>query len=125
MKMKKENDKAKSLETLLVLVGALIVTFWITQKKIFLLLALILILIGVTSSFLTGKISWAWLKFAELLGSVMSKVILSIIYFIFLVPIALLYQLSKKDHLSLKRKKGSYYINRNHTYFSKDLENIW
>lgn len=123
--MKKENNKAKSLETLLVLVGALIIAFWVTQKKIFLLLALLLIVIGISSSFLTGKISWAWLKFSELIGSIMSKVILSLIYFIFLVPIALLYQLSKKDNLSLKRKKGSYYIDRNHTYLAKDLENIW
>ena len=96
--MKKENNKAKSLETLLVLVGALIIAFWVTQKKIFLLLALLLIVIGISSSFLTGKISWAWLKFSELIGNIMSKVILSLIYFIFLVPIALLYQLSKKDN---------------------------
>ena len=123
--MKKENSKAKSLETIIVLVGALIVTYWITQKKIFLLLALILILISITSPFLADKISRVWLKFSEIIGGVMSKIILSIIYFIFLVPIALLYQLSKKDYLSLKRKKDSYYINRNHTYFPKDLENIW
>jgi hypothetical protein len=123
--MKKENNKAKALETILVLVGALIVAYWITQKKIFLLLALILIFIGITSSFLADRISVAWLKFAEIIGGVMSKVILSIIYFVFLVPIALLYQLSKKDYLSLKRKKDSYYINRGHTYSPKDLENIW
>ena len=123
--MNKENNKAKSLETILVLVGALIVTYWITQKKIFLLLALILIVIAISSSFLTGKISVAWLKFSEIIGSVMSKIILSIIYYIFLVPIALLFQLSKKDYLSLKRKKDSYYINRGHTYSPKDLENIW
>jgi hypothetical protein len=123
--MKKE-DKAKSLETLLVLVGAFIIAFWVTQKKIFLLLALVLIVIGITSSFITGKISWLWLKFSELIGSVMSKILLSVIYFIFLVPIALLYQLSKNDHLSLKRKKeGSYYIDRDHTYSEKDMENIW
>ena len=123
--MEKENNKAKSLETILVLAGALIVTYWVTQKKIFLLLALILILIGITSPFIADKISVAWLKFSEIIGSVMSKVILSIIYFVFLVPIALLYQLSKKDYLSLKRKKDSYYINRSHTYSPKDLENIW
>jgi hypothetical protein len=123
--MKIENNKAKSLETILVLVGALIIAFWITQKKIFILLALLLIVIGISSSYLTGKISWVWLKFSELIGGVMSKVILSVIYFIFLVPIALLYQLTKKDNLSLKRKKGSYYIERNHTYLAKDMENIW
>ena len=123
--MAMKDDKLKSLETLLVLVGAMIVIFWITQKKIFLLIALLIIVIGITSSFLTGKISWLWLQFSELLGAIMSKVILTIVYFVFLVPVALFYRLSKKDALSLKRKDHSYYINRDHQYSPKDIENIW
>lgn len=123
--MPDKNNKAKSLETLLVLTGALIILFWVSHKKIYLLVALILILIGVTSSFLTGKISWAWLKFSEVIGTVMSKIILSIAFFIFLVPIAFLYQLTKRDSLSLKRKNQSYFTDRNKQYLPKDIENIW
>ena len=120
-----ENKKEKSLETLLVLVGALIVIFWISSKKIYLLVALVLILIGIVSPFLSAKISWAWLKFAELIGSVMSKVILSVVFFVFLVPIALVYRLTKKNPLFLKRQDESYYIVRNKQYSPKDIENIW
>lgn len=121
----KEDNKAKSLETLLVLTGAFIIIFWISPKKIYLLVALIFILIGVVSPYLSAKISWVWLKFAELLGAVMSKVILSIVYFVFLVPIALLYRLTQKNPLFLKKQKSSYYINRDKQYTSKDIENIW
>ncbi len=121
----KENGKAKSLETLLVLVGALIVAYWISFKKIYLLVGLIFILIGIASPFLSAKISWIWLKFAELIGSVMSKIILSVVYFIFLVPIALIYRMTQKNPLFLKRRKGSYYRERNKQYSSKDIENIW
>lgn len=121
----KEKNKAKALETLLVLVGALIVVYWAAPKKIYLLIALIFILIGVASPYLSGKISWAWLKFAELIGSVMSKVILSIVYFVLLVPIALIYRLTQKNPLLLKRQKQSYYIERNKQYSPKDIENIW
>src|ERR1035437_4333591 len=120
-----DTNKSKSLETLLVLVGALIVVFWISTKKIYLLVALIFILIGVISPFLSAKISWVWLKFAELIGGVMSKIILSVVYFVFLVPIALLYRLTKKNPLFLKRQEGSYYISRNKQYSPKDIENIW
>lgn len=120
-----KDNKAKALETLLVLVGALIVVFWISPKKIYLLVALIFILIGVLSPFLAAKISWGWLKFAELIGSVMSKILLSVVYFIFLVPIALVYRLTQKNPLFLKRKEGSYYIDRNKKYSPKDIENIW
>lgn len=121
----KEGNKAKSLETLLVLVGALIVAFWVSPKKIYLFVALIFILIGVASPYLSGKISWAWLKLADLMGAVMSKVILSIVYFIFLVPIALIYRMTQKNPLFLKRQKGSYYIERNKQYTARDIENIW
>ena len=48
----KENNKAKSLETLLVLVGALIIVYWVSPKKIYLLVALIFILIGIASPYL-------------------------------------------------------------------------
>lgn len=120
-----ENKKEKSLETLLVLVGALIVIFWVSSKKIYLLVALLLIFIGIISPFLSAKISGAWLKLAELIGSVMSKIILSLVFFIILVPIALLYRLTKKNPLFLKRQEGSYYIIRNKQYSPKDIENIW
>ena len=120
-----KDSKAKSLETLLVLTGALIIVYWFLPKKIFLLIALIFIGIGVVSPFLSAKISWVWLKFAELLGSVMSKIILSIVYFVVLVPIALLHRVIKKNPLNLKRQEGSYYTERNKKYSPKEIENIW
>ncbi len=120
-----KDSKAKSLETLLVLTGALIIVYWVSPKKIYLLIALIFIVIGVVSPFLSAKISWVWLKFAELLGSVMSKIILSIVYFVFLVPIAIVQRLIKKNPLNLKRQEGSYYTERNKKYSPKEIENIW
>lgn len=120
-----KTNKEKSLETLLVLVGALIVVYWIYPKKIYLLIAMAFILIGIVSPFLSEKISWVWMKFAELLGGVMSKILLSLIYYVILVPIALVYRLTQKNHLFLKRKEGSYYIDRNKKYDPKDIENIW
>lgn len=121
----KEDNKSKALETLLVLAGAMIVVFWISPKKIYLLVALLFVFIGVASPYLAGKISWLWLKFAELLGAVMSKIILSVVYFVFLVPIAIIYRLTKKNPLFLKRQKDTYYIRRNKLYSPKDIENIW
>ena len=121
MKTKKE----KALETFLVLCGAFIVLFWIYNKKIFLLLALLLVLIAITSPYLTEKFSWLWMKLSEGIGFVMSKVLLSIVFFIFLLPLALIHKLFNKDSLSLKRKNNSYYTERNHLYSKGDLENMW
>lgn len=117
--------KEKSLETFLVLAGALIVLFWFFNKKIFLLLAIILICIGIVSPYLTEKISWLWLKLSQAIGFVMSRVILTVVFFVFLLPLAIAYRIFVKDALSLKKKNKTYYSERNHLYTNKDLENMW
>ena len=121
MKTKKET----SLETMLILAGACVVLFWIYNKKIFLLVSLLLIAIGVLSPWLREKISWCWMKLSEGIGFIMSKVILSIVFFIFLLPLSLLFRIVKGDALSLKKKSGSYYSDRNLLYSKKDMENMW
>lgn len=60
------------------------------------------------------------------MGWVMSKVILSIIFYLFLFPIALLARLFGNNPMRLKKSsESSYYVDRNHTYSSGDLENPW
>lgn len=122
--------REKELETILVLCVALVIIYFVTGKQhaYWLSLSVVLGLIGMFSKWLTAKISWAWLKVGELMGAVMSKVILSIVFFLFLFPIALLSRLFSGNKNSLQLKKGnvsSYYFDRNHKYEAKDLKNVW
>jgi hypothetical protein len=59
------------------------------------------------------------------LNFVVSKIILGTLFFVVLFPISVLYKISNKDKLRLKRSKSSTWVERNHTYTSTDLENIW
>ena len=97
------------------------------KPNIFLYLALGIGVISIISTYLAGKIVWFWDKIALVLGTVNSKILLSLIFYTFLVPIALLFKLfKKKDELLLKKKtEGSYYKERNHTYSAEDLENVF
>ncbi|MBS1659198.1 MAG: hypothetical protein JST18_14015 [Bacteroidetes bacterium] len=73
-------------------------------------------------------ITIGWLKFAQLLGTINSKILLTLIFFIFLFPIATLYRLSKKDPLQRKKlnKEGtSYFSSRNHTYQPDDFKHTF
>jgi membrane protease YdiL (CAAX protease family) len=71
-------------------------------------------------------IEWAWLKLALGMGWINSRILLSIVYFLFLMPIAFLSRLFTKDPLQLKsRGSDSLYTTRNHQYKKEDLENIW
>jgi hypothetical protein len=109
---------------------ALVFLFFLTKKQhaYYLTLSVLLGLIGMFSKSLTAKISWTWLKLGELMGAVMGRVILSLVFFLFLFPIALVSRLfrSKTDNLQLQKTEGSsYFVTRNHRYQAKDLENIW
>lgn len=85
--------------------------------------------IGLLSIFipLAAKgIEWLWLKLALALGWTNSRILLSVIYFGFLMPIALISRVFTKDPLSINgRKASSLFISRNQTYKKGDLSNIW
>lgn len=83
-------------------------------------------LITLISSFAAKWVEWAWLKLALGLGWVNSRILLTVLYFVFLFPIALISRLFTKDPLLLKGKGvKSLYVTRDHLYKKEDLENIW
>jgi Saxitoxin biosynthesis operon protein SxtJ len=66
-----------------------------------------------------------WLGFSDLLGAVMSRVLLSIVFFAVVTPIAIFRRLAGKDSLKLrafKAGKDSVMVERNHTFIGRDLE---
>lgn len=96
-----------------------------TSKEIFIFIAFGIGLSGIFIKPLGKLIAQGWYKLADILSFVMSKVIMSVVYLVILVPVALLYRLTKKDKLLLKRSPNTKWINREHLYSEKDLKNIW
>jgi hypothetical protein len=72
------------------------------------------------------SIIFVWEKFAVVIGTVNSYLLLSIIFFIFLTPIALLMKVfNNKDNLRLKKPTESNFFERNFKFKKEDLANIW
>lgn len=120
--------REKSLEAVLVICTGLLVLYWIFDNARFLIAATVIGVAGMLSPFLAEIIAKAWYKLAEYLGRINGFIILSILFYLFLTPLAWLSKLFKKDELQLKKKtdpKESYYVERNHTFSKKDLENMW
>jgi hypothetical protein len=108
------------------MVTGLLALSWIFHLPILSKIALGIGVLSVLFPLLAKWIEWAWLKLALGLGWINSRVILSVIYFVFLMPIAWISKLFTKDPMSLQRKKtASLFVTRNHLYTKKDLENIW
>lgn len=120
--------RERTLETMLVITVGLLVLHLIFKKPWLLTAALVLGLVGVFSNFLSEKITLGWMKIAEVLGRINAAILLSLVFFLFVTPIAFIRRLlTKKDvlHLNDARKVSSLYEERNHAYAAKDLENTW
>jgi hypothetical protein len=115
----------KVLETMLVLVLALMVFYRTTNNGYLFLLAIIVGAIGLFVPSLAEKIHFAWMKLAEGLGFVTSKIILTIIFFIILVPISFLFKAFGKNNVQMKPGNDSCFKERNFTYTPESLENVW
>ena len=121
-------DKQKqpnTTETLLVLVLACIVGYLCSHQRACLYVGIALGATALFVPFLANFIAQSWLKIGTILGNINGKIILSLIFFLFLVPIALLRRFFSKTNSMTKQHPNSMFITRNHIYRKADLENIW
>ncbi len=121
--MKKQNPS----QTILSIVVGLVAFSLLLHLNLLAQIAFGIGLLALLSEPFAELVARLWLKFAQVLGRVNGYVLLTIIFFVFLTPIALLMRLIQKaDILKLKPQSGdSIYETRNHTYEAKDLTNIW
>ena len=119
-------DRGKQLETILVLVLALGVFYWFNRSEYILLAAGILAFSGLFVPYLARKIHWGWMKLALLLGSAMGKVLLTLVFVLFVLPLSFLSKLFRnKNGVLLHRKPDTYFVERNFTYTKDSIENVW
>ncbi len=112
-------------KTQLVIVVGLLVIAAIFDNEYIAYAALIIGLVCLIIKSAGDLIVFGWYKLAELLSRVMNPLILGLLYFTFITPIALLFRLFGNDPLALKEQRGSIFDFREHTYSKKDLENPW
>lgn len=121
--MNAKKDTSKS--TILVISMGFLVLYLAFLLKWMLLVSLCVGLIGVSSTYLSEKIEWVWMKLAKVLGYIMPNIILSILFFLVLFPISLLAKLSKKDPLMLSSKHKSYFVDVKKEMDKNYFEKIW
>jgi len=116
----------KSKETVLVITVGLIVLFLVFKSRVFVYCALVIGLAGVLSTWLSEKIDWAWGKLSWLLGEISNRVLLTVIYFLVITPVAVIRRMLKRDGLTrFDPAARSNFVEREHTFQKKDLENTW
>ena len=78
-----------------------------------LIVSLIFLILGAINSKLLSPLNKVWFKFGLLLGRIISPIVMGIIFFLVVTPIALLMRILKKDLLNLKfTKNNTYWIEK-------------
>ena len=95
---------------LLIIAGFL---FWKEKEsfQILLTFGVTLCILGIAIPFILKPIYWVWMIFATILGWIMTRVILSLLFYIILTPIGLTSRFFGKQFLQLRwdKSKGSYW----------------
>ena len=118
-----EADKAKAQ---LVIVTGLVVLYFIFKSPYLLYAAGAVGVLSIAIPVVGDLIVKGWYKIAEILGAINGRILLSVVFFVILFPIALLSRIGKKNPMGLKREsEKSVFTERNHLYSAKDLEQLW
>ena len=79
-----------------------------------LIIAIIFLVLGLINSKILTPLNKLWFKFGILLGRIVSPIIMGLIFFMVVTPIALIMRIIGKDLLNLKfNKEKSYWIEKN------------
>ena len=96
----------------------LIISFWplLNSNDIriwSLVISIIFLILGLINSKILTPLNKLWFKFGIFLGNIISPIVMGVIYFIVVTPIALILKVFNKDVLNLKKtKNSSYWINK-------------
>ena len=106
---------------LLVIAGFL---FWKEKEsfQILLTFGVSFCILGIVIPFILKPIYWIWMIFATILGWIMTRVILSLLFYIIITPIGLIPRFFGKQFLELRwdKSKESYWNFRTNEHLKKE-----
>jgi hypothetical protein len=116
---KKCSDAGMAAVLIMLLIGLF------TRKVIFYQIGIPLLVINMIIPVFFYPFAILWFGLSGLMGNILSRIILSIVYIFMVVPVGLIRKLAGKDPLKLrgfKQADHSVMIRRDHIYTSSDLE---
>jgi hypothetical protein len=117
--------RVKTLETILVFILALLIGYYFNKHPYWLVAAAALACTALLFPALAQMIHTGWMKLGETMGLITSKIILTLIFFVVLVPLSWLAARFRKPVMKMKPGAGSVFKSRNFTYTAKSMEDMW
>ena len=113
--IKSEKSDLRKFGIIVGIVLLIIAGFFFLKEKesfqLFLTIGTVLFVTGIVIPFTLKPIYWVWMVFSTILGWFMTRVILSLLFYVVFTPIGLIARLFGKQFLGLKmdRSKQSYW----------------
>lgn len=121
-----QNDtKKQAIDTGLAVILICLLLMYFARYDFLLLPAIAILVVTMTFPEFLAPAARIWFGFSHLLGSVMSKVMLTVIFYGVAMPVGLLRRFAGADIMLLRSwKKGAHSVfkDRNHTFIKSDLE---
>ncbi len=107
------------------LVLILLIIRYFVPNDLFLILAMIGLVTDMIYPKLFHPFAWIWYALAGAIGYVMSNLLLSLVFFVLIVPVGLIRRLLAGDKLyisNFKKEKRSVFYVRDHTFVHSDIQ---
>jgi hypothetical protein len=118
--------KSDPIKTVLVITVGMLVLYFVTDVKWLLIVSLIVGLTGLISPYLAKRIDFLWMKLAWILSLIVPNIILSIVFYLFLTPIALLSRLfGPSDPINLKNSTDTLFKDYKKAVDKASFEKPW
>jgi hypothetical protein len=121
----KNMTKDQSRDTGMAVVLLLLLIFLKSHRFGWLYTAMFLHVVNMIVPRIYAPVAVLWFGLSHVLGTIMSKVLLSVLFFGFVTPVGLLRRLFGKDSLKLRQFKASQdsaMVVRNHLFVAQDIE---
>ncbi len=116
---KQNNDAGLALTLILLILG------FFLDNTLYFKIALVTTFVNMTLPALFYPFTVFWFSFSGLLGTVVSKILLTVVFYFVVMPIGLIRKIMGKDSLKLaefKKSNDSAFVARDYQYSNKDLE---
>jgi hypothetical protein len=123
--LRRKITKDQSRDTGMAMVLIFLIAAASRKREGYLFLAMALHVVNMTVPQVYKPFAIFWLGLSDLLGSVVSRILLSIVFFAVVTPIGIFRRLIGRDSLKLrafKASKKSVMLERNHTFVGQDIE---
>lgn len=118
-------DKKSCSDSAFAALLILLILFLVTQQASFIKVAALLTVLAMINAGIFKPFAFVWLGLSKVLGLFVPKIVLSLVFIVFVVPVGLFRKAMGLDDMKQKewkRNSASVFKTRNHTFVKEDLQ---